>query len=83
MPVIYKLSSMKESGVFKGASNGRSNKQVVFSKDNPDVQEFILRMQETVKALREETFKQAPEGAPCCDYCHFIDFCRRTVAKDK
>jgi hypothetical protein len=27
MPVIYKLSSMKESGVFKGSSNGRNNKQ--------------------------------------------------------
>ena len=83
MPVIYKLSSMKESGVLKGSSNGRSNKQVVYDKENSDVQEFILRMQETVKALREEPFMQAPEGAPCCDYCHFIDFCRRTVSKDK
>ena len=83
MPVIYKLSSMKESGVFKGSSNGRNNKQVIYSKDDPDAQEFISRMQETVKSLKQDPFKQAPEGAPCCDYCHFIDFCRRTVAKEK
>ena len=83
MPVIYKLSSMKESGVFKSASKGRIVNQIVYSKDDPDAQEFILRMQETVKSLKQDPFKQAPEGAPSCGYCHFIDFCRRTVAKEK
>ena len=82
MPVIYKLSSMKESGVFKGTSTGRADRQVLYSKENPDVQEFILRMQGTVKSLKNGSFKQAPEGAPGCDYCHFIDFCRRTSSKD-
>ena len=39
---------------------------------------FISRMGETVKALYEQDFKQAPDGSPSCNYCRFIDFCRRT-----
>jgi hypothetical protein len=83
MPVIYKLSSMQQSGVFKASrARGQAASQVVFSSQDADAQEFVGRMQDTVKLLREAPFKQAPEGSPCCDYCHYIDFCRRLASKD-
>ena len=73
MPVIYKLSSMETSGVtLKNAG------QYVFSMDDEIAKGFISRMGETVKALYEQDFKQAPDGSPSCNYCRFIDFCRRT-----
>ena len=71
-PVIYKIASMKDSGVYHG------NKQYVFSMQEPLAQEFIEKMQAEVKAIYQEAFTQAPEGSSACNYCRFIDFCRRT-----
>ena len=73
MPVIYKLASMDSSGVLLKGSG-----QYVFSMDNELAQGFITRMGETVKALYNQDFVQAPEGSAPCNYCRFIDFCRRT-----
>ena len=72
MPVIYKISSMKDSGVLL------DKQQYVFSMREPLAQEFIEKMQEEVNAIYLKEFIQAPEGSSVCNYCRFIDFCRRT-----
>ena len=77
MPVIYKLSSMQESGVEQ-----KGHGQYVFSMDDDVAQSFVMRMGETVKRLYEQDFDQADEGAKECNYCRFIDFCRRTPRKN-
>ncbi len=76
MPVIYKLSSMEQSGVLlKGEG------QYMFSMDKELVQAFAELMGKTIKKLYEDDFLQAQEGAAACNYCRFIDFCRRTPKK--
>lgn len=80
-PVIYKLASMKESGVVKKRNDRDQGTQYVFAMDDPTAQEFSKQMAETIQALYEADFTQASEGAKTCGYCRFIDFCRRSVAK--
>ena len=83
-PVIYKLSSMKDSGVrWKDKSNSRDINQYVFSVDNEVAQVFIARMAGVIGAIYDEAFVQAPENVKsgCCNYCRFIDFCRRAPSK--
>ena len=76
MPVIYKLSSMESSGVeLKGVG------QYVFSMDDAIAREFAQRMGEVVKELYKDDFVQAAEGSHACNYCRFIDFCRRTPVR--
>ena len=82
MPVIYKLSSMKSSGVkMKEDRRGAQPSQYVFSMDDPVAQVFAERMGETVKGLYEEDFIQTPENAKWCNFCRFVDLCRRTPTK--
>ena len=84
MPVIYKLASMKDSGVFwKENKRGATPSQYVFKLDDPIAQEFIAEMARVIKSLYEEGFEQAPEDTKsrCCNYCRFIDFCRRTPSQ--
>ena len=84
MPVIYKLASMKDSGVFwKENKRGSTPSQYVFKLDDPIAQEFIAEMARVIKSLYEEGFEQAPEDTKsrCCNYCRFIDFCRRTPSQ--
>ena len=85
MPVIYKLSSMKDSGVMLKAGRGIAGTQYVFSMENDVAQEFMSSMGDTVKALYDDDFNQADENpkSGCCNYCRFIDFCRRTPKKSK
>ena len=73
MPVIYKVASMKESGVLNG-----KNGQYVFSLQDSQAMEFIGMMQDEVDSIYHKDFIQAPEGSSTCNYCRFIDFCRRT-----
>ena len=81
-PVIYKLSSMKDSGVkMKEDRRGAQAEQFVFSMDNPVVQVFAERMGEVVKSLYEEDFIQTPDDAKWCNFCRFVDLCRRTPSK--
>lgn len=83
MPVIYKLSSMKESGVISKAS-GRgagSGSQFVFEKGNDVVKDFVQQMASVITSLYDEAFDQAAEGSKSCNYCRFIDFCRRAPSK--
>ena len=79
MPVIYKLASMQESGVVYKA--GKEQKQYVFSMDDPTAVDFMNRMGNVIKSLKEQNFTQAAEGAKACNYCRFIDYCRRTPSK--
>jgi CRISPR/Cas system-associated exonuclease Cas4 (RecB family) len=81
-PVIYKISSMKESGVIctRKKSDG-GDYEYVFSMDDRVAQDFITGMATTIRNLYESDFAQAAEGAKACDYCRFIDFCRRTPVK--
>ena len=72
MPVIYKIASMKDSGVLYGGT------QYVFSMQDPLALDFIATMQDEVKAIYQQEFTQVPEGSMVCNYCRFIDFCRRT-----
>ena len=84
MPVIYKLSSMKESGViYKSKEKDENGKKpapapYVFTMDNAVAKEFIARMAGEIKCLFEGNFFQAPKDADACRYCRMIDFCRRT-----
>ena len=76
MPVIYKLSSMETSGVeLKGVG------QYMFTMDDALAREFAQLMGEVVNSLYKEDFIQAAEGSHACNYCRFIDFCRRTPAR--
>ena len=81
-PVIYKISSMKESGVTctRKKSDG-GDYEYVFSMDDRVAQDFITGMAATIRNLYDTDFTQAAEGAKACDYCRFIDFCRRTPVK--
>ena len=79
MPVIYKLASMQDSGVVYKGEKGQE--QYVFSMDDPIAVDFMDRMGGVIKSLKEQNFTQAAEGAKPCNYCRFIDFCRRTPTK--
>ena len=85
MPVIYKLSSMKDSGVLLKTVRGVAGEQYVFSMDDPVAQEFIALMGETVRSIYDDDFDQVPENpkSGCCNHCRFIDFCRRTPKKTR
>ena len=79
-PVIYKLASMKDSGVFwKEPKRGAVPQEYVFKREDPIAQEFVDKMADVIKSLYEEGFEQAPENpkSRCCNYCRFLDFCRR------
>lgn len=82
-PVIYKLASMDDSGVLLKGGRGAKPQQYEFSMDGgaPVEQAFVRKMGETVKAIYEGNFSQAEEGSHACNYCRFIDFCRRMPAK--
>lgn len=81
-PVIYKIASMKESGVIcKRKKTEGGDFEYVFSMDDPVAQDFVTQMGATIRSLYETDFTQADEGAKACDYCRFIDFCRRTPVK--
>ena len=83
MPVIYKLSSMKDSGVLWKRNKNAAPVQCVFSMDAPMAQDFVIEMAGKIQSLYEGSFPQNPEDSKshCCDYCRFIDFCRRTPSK--
>ena len=83
-PVIYKLASMKDSGVFwKEPKRGAVPQEYVFKREDPIAQEFVDKMADVIKSLYEEGFEQAPENpkSHCCNYCRFIDFCRRAPSQ--
>lgn len=79
MPVIYKLNAMQDSGVKYGKAG--SGEQFVFSTEKPVVQEFVSRMGETITDVMTTSFRQADDGAKACDYCRFIDYCRRKPSR--
>ena len=79
-PVIYRLGLMKESGVWLKPPKA-DVKQYEFSMSDPLAQEFISRMAATVNAIYQDDFKQAPQDSISCNYCRFIDFCRRSPKK--
>ena len=81
VPVIYKLASMKDSGVFMKGGKGSAPVQFEFSMESPVVKDFLEQMEATVKTLYEGDFIQAPEDSKSCNYCRFIDFCRRLPSK--
>ena len=82
-PVIYKIASMKDSGVKKKASSSQSDSagQFIFRRNDTVANEFVARMGETITDLYGKEFGQAEEGTPPCAHCRFIDFCRRMVPK--
>ena len=83
MPVIYKLSSMKESGIsWKATSKGKSS-PCVFSMSEQMAKDFVSEMAAVIKSLYDDGFVQLSEDAKSttCNYCRFIDFCRRTPVK--
>ena len=76
-PVIYKLAAMKESGVTVKGGKGTTPTQLEFTPGSPVATLFVQRMEELLKTLYSGDFIQAPEKATACNYCRFIDFCRR------
>ena len=83
VPKIYKLTSMKDSGVWYKTKAKEPLEQCVFKMDAPMAQDFIGEMAARIKSLYEGGFAQVPENpkSRCCNYCRFIDFCRRTPSK--
>ena len=83
MPVIYKLSSMKDSGVMYKTGKSAPLQQYVFSMGDGMAREFIDAMAGVIRSIYDGSFGQAPENpkSRCCNYCRFIDFCRRTPSK--
>lgn len=75
-PVIYKLSAMDETGVTL-----KDEGQYEFEMGKAEAQDFIARMAEVINSIYCKDFTQAPEGDHACEYCRFIDFCRRTPRK--
>ena len=73
--MIYKISSMKESGVKYG--RGNAARPYEFSMDNDVAKAFIDRMGSIVNDIFTQPFGQTIDGAKACDYCRFIDYCRR------
>ena len=80
-PVIYKLASMRESGVFIKRHDRDQGAQYVFSMQDAVAMDFAKQMAATINSLYQADFVQATDGAPACGYCRFVDFCRRTVVK--
>ena len=76
MPVIYRIPSMKESGV-KYCKSG----QYIFSWNDEVAQVFAVRLAGVINTLFDGDFIQVDEGASACNYCRFIDYCRRTTIK--
>ena len=79
-PVIYKLASMKDSGVTVKGGKGTRPTQLEFTPGSPVATQFVQRMEAMLKTLYCGDFIQAPEKASACNYCRFIDFCRRLPA---
>ena len=79
-PVIYKVAAMQESGVLVGGPKAKSKPQYVFSREDSTAQDFARGISDVIKSLFDDDFTQTPEGAKsgCCNYCRFIDICRRT-----
>ena len=82
-PFIYKIGSMKDSGVkYKPqASSRQPAEQFVFSMDDAVAREFVSSMGETISEMYGKAFGQADDGSMTCGYCHFIDICRRMPPK--
>lgn len=82
-PVIYKLASMRDSGVWLKGGKGRPASQYEFSIDcHTDVEQaFVSMMGETIRSIYEDNFIQADEKSKACNYCRFIDFCRRMPSR--
>ncbi len=74
-PVIYKVSQMESSGVIV-----KDEGQYDFKMDDEKAQDFIKRMGEIVNAIFDKSYIQADEGSRACNFCRFIDYCRRTPA---
>ena len=82
-PLIYKIGSMKDSGVkYKPQPNSRQpGEQYVFSMNDGVAMAFIATMGETINNLYSKDFGQADEASTVCGHCRFIDFCRRMPPK--
>ena len=52
--------------------------QYEFTLEDPLAQDFINRMGEEINAIFDSDFGQADDGSRACNYCRFIDYCRRT-----
>lgn len=83
MPVIYKLSSMKDSGVKVKFGKQQPAEQYEFSLENDVAQEFINEMAKVIQEMYHDQFVQASEEKGPCGFCRFIDFCRRVPKKKK
>lgn len=82
-PLIYKIGSMKDSGVkYKPQPNSKQpGEQYVFSMNDGVAMAFIAEMGETINNLYSKAFGQADEASTVCGHCRFIDFCRRMPPK--
>ncbi len=79
MPVIYKLSNIAETGAWL---NG---KQYVFGSPEFSTadKEFKEGLGDVVKQMMDpdNAYKQSPVKAQNCDYCAFIELCRRQKSR--
>ena len=82
-PLIYKVSSMQQSGVWWKPGRYDDPEQVTFSLDAGDErsQQFISRMAAILQDMFSKGFEQCQEDGYACKYCRFLDFCRRMPAK--
>ena len=84
-PIIYKVASMKDSGVLVGGEKTADKPQYVFKMNDDTARVFISHMAGTIKGMFDNDFIQAPldTKSDCCNYCRFIDICRRMPQEKK
>ena len=82
-PIIYTVKQMQETGIFHTNSQGR-NKQCVLDfrgtyHDLPLNDEFLKSIKGLLSKLfdLDIPFSQCEEGNFPCNFCKFIEFCRR------
>ncbi len=80
-PVIYKIKKMDDSGVKHSTGRGRANDEVVdYRQDELNV-DFVNQMDTLMGDFfnLDKPFRQCDENQsnPPCQYCKFVEFCRR------
>lgn len=82
-PIIYKIKQMAETGIFHTTSNGKDKQCVLDFRDtyhdHPLNDEFLASIKRKLATFfdLDTPFSQCEEGNDPCNYCKFIEFCRR------
>lgn len=84
-PMIYKLRYDNSNSSGAKIAKEQIALPIEGFDENLIVKEFTARMQVLIDDLLDDNskFAQAKLGSQCCNYCHFLDFCRRKKKSSK